>query len=184
MPIDPLPPLPMQISEDLSRPGDQSVTCRELSPEEIQREVLPDYEKTGNLLPDPAISTFMGVFDGPNLLGYLCLQVKLHAQPLVIRPGHQSILSRLIHGAEEHIARKIGPTWTYVFAPPGRLGEIPPRMGWVEEPWKVFSKLVTGSPRPVETEIPEVKMEEIRADPPPPARKRIPIWARSTDTVQ
>lgn len=126
--------LPPMIESDAS--------VRPLTPEEIQRECRPDYEATGNPLPDPATSTFLGVFKGGDLLGYLCLQVKLHAQPLVIRHGQGSILPRLIHEAEKFILERSGPQWVYAFVPAGKLSQIAQTMGMTLEPWNVLSKLV------------------------------------------
>ncbi len=102
----------------------------------------PDYAATGNLPPDPAISKILGAFAGDQVLGYLVLQLKLHAQPLVLRPGHANILSGLVHAAEAHILATAGPQWVYLFTPAGKLTQMASAMGMVQEPWCVMSKLV------------------------------------------
>ena len=65
---------------------------RELTPEEIRKYVEPGYLATGNVLPNPAQSTFVGVIRGGRVVASLGLQVKLHAQPLQIEEGHASVL--------------------------------------------------------------------------------------------
>ncbi len=122
-----------------------SPVIRPLTPDEIALHVLPDYAASGNPLPDPAISTFIGLFEG-NRVSYLCLQVKLHAQPLVLRPGHEQFLRTLVHAAESHILSTVGPTWVYLFTPAGKLAQMAQTMGMQLEPWVVMSKLITPEP--------------------------------------
>ncbi len=125
-----------------SSPPTDKIIIRPLTPEEIAEHVAPDYFATGNPLPDPAISTFLGLFTPDGKVSYLCLQLKLHAQPLVLRPGHQQFLSALVHAAESHILSTVGPTWVYLFTPAGKLAQIASAMGMQLEPWVVMSKLV------------------------------------------
>lgn len=148
----------------------EAVSFRPLSPEEIEAEVLPDYLATGNSLPDPGVSKFIGAFRGPELLAYLCLQVKLHAQPLVIRAGHAGTLPGLVHAAEAHILETVGPQWVYLFAPAGKLSQLAAACGMQLEPWVVMSRFVA----------PEQDATEIQTAPklgpsPGPTRSRIPI---------
>ncbi len=125
-----------------------STIYRALTPDEIQANVFPDYAASGNSLPDPGISTFIGAIQGSKVIAYLCLQVKLHAQPLVIRPGHQAVLGSLVRAAEDHILRTAGPTWVYLFTPAGKLTQLAQSMGMQLEPWCVMSKLVQPEPPP------------------------------------
>lgn len=138
-----------------------AITFRSLTPEEIQREVEPDYAATQNHVPDPAISTFIGAFSGNDLLAYLCLQVKLHAQPLVIRQGHGAVLPGLVHAAEAHILATAGPQWVYLFTPAGKLAQMASAMGMQLEPWVVMSKLVAPAmpPKPA-FEVVQAKVSE------------------------
>lgn len=124
-------------------PDPGRTSFRSLSSDEIAREVAPDFLRTGNPLPDPSVSRIIGAFhpDGA-LAAYLVLQVKLHAQPLVIRPGAQSVLPGLVRAAEAHILATVGPQWVYLFAPAGRLSALAQTMGMQLEPWVVLSKLV------------------------------------------
>lgn len=116
---------------------------RELTAEEIQQYVKPGYDATNNPLPDPAISTFVGVFRGGRVVASIGLQLKLHAQPLQIEDGHASVLPVLVAAAERIILQRTGPQWVYLFSPAGRLAQIAQHMGLALEPWVVMSKLVT-----------------------------------------
>jgi len=116
---------------------------RELTPEEIQQYVKPGYDATNNPLPDPAISTFVGVIRGGRVVASIGLQLKLHAQPLQIEDGHANVLPALVKAAERIILQRTGPQWVYLFSPAGRLAQIASAMGMQLEPWCVMSKLVT-----------------------------------------
>ena len=129
----PLPTTPTQPEGDCER---------ELTPEEIQQYVKPGYDATNNPLPDPAISTFVGVFRGGKVVASIGLQLKLHAQPLQIEDGHASVLPMLVKAAERIILQRTGPQWIYLFTPAGRLAQIASSMGLQLEPWVVMSKLV------------------------------------------
>lgn len=119
-----------------------AIRFRPLTPDEITREVLPDYTRAGADLPDPAISKIIGALQDDKVIGYLVLQLKLHAQPLVIRTGYQNVLSGLVHAAESHILSTAGPQWVYLFTPAGKLTQLAASMGMALEPWCVMSKLV------------------------------------------
>ena len=116
---------------------------RELTPDEIQQYVKPGYDATNNPLPDPAISTFVGVLRGGKVVASIGLQLKLHAQPLQIEEGHANVLPALVSAAERIILQRTGPQWVYLFAPAGRLAQIASAMGMQLEPWVIMSKLVT-----------------------------------------
>lgn len=127
---------------------------KELSPEEIQAYVRPKYDAKGERLPDPNASTFVGIIRGGNIVGALCLQLKLHAQPMMIEDGYSEVFEPLVHGAEEIILKKCGPQWVYLFAPAGRLSQLAQAMGMQLEPWNVLSKLVM--PEAPSKSIPEL----------------------------
>ena len=117
------------------------ISYRELTPEEI-KSVEPIFTATGNPLPDPGISTFVGAVENGKVIGFLVLQVKLHAQPMWIEEGHSQIFSPLVAEAERTILKKAGPQWVYLFVPAGRLSQLAQSMGMGLEPWNVLSKLV------------------------------------------
>lgn len=129
------------------QPGDLSdgpgLQFRELTESEIAS-VEHIFAETGNPLPDPAISTFVGAVDPDGkVLAFLVLQLKLHAQPLWIADGHSALLTSLVAEAERTILRKTGAAqWVYLFAPAGRLAQLGQAMGMGLEPWVVLSKLV------------------------------------------
>jgi len=152
---------------------------RPLTPDEIESSVKPDYDVTGNPLPDPSISTFIGALQDFQVIAYLCLQVKLHAQPLVIRDGHQSVLKSLVAAAERYILATVGPQWVYLFTPAGKLAQLASTMGMQLEPWVVMSKLV-------QPEAPAKPAFEIVSHPVPepgPFPEREDYQARADDNV-
>src|SRR5689334_14464163 len=121
---------------------------RRLTEDEIHQEVWPDFRASGNPLPDPRYSVFVGLFES-ELLAYLCLQLKLHAQPLVIRDGQSHLFPRLVHEAENYIAQTVGESWIYLFTPEGKLTQMGEAMGLTLEPWNVLSKHIEQASSPV-----------------------------------
>lgn len=146
--IDMLPPPVMATQPE----GDCE---RELTPEEIQQYVKPGYDATNNPLPDPSISTFVGVIRGGKVVASIGLQLKLHAQPLQIDEGQASVLPALVAAAERIILQRTGPQWIYLFTPAGRLAQIAQHMGLQLEPWVVMSKLVN-HPQPSRVVVDDV----------------------------
>lgn len=130
---------PIQPLDDA--PQETGISYRELTPEEI-KSVEPVFAATGNPLPDPGISTFVGAVEDGKVVGFLVLQVKLHAQPMWIEDGKSQVFAPLVAEAERTILKKAGPTWVYLFAPAGRLSQLAQSMGLGLEPWNVLSKLV------------------------------------------
>lgn len=120
--------------------------ARELTVEEIRQYVEPHYLASGNNLPDPRCSTFVGILRDGVVLASLGIQAKLHAQPLIISEGHGGLLPRLVRLAEETILAKSGPQWVYLFAPAGKLSQLAQSMGMQLEPWVVLSKLIQPEP--------------------------------------
>ena len=177
VPASSLPDGDKPISES-HRPSPSGTIFRMLTPDEIQAHVLPDYERSGNPLPAPSDSTFIGALESDQVVAYLCLQVKLHAQPLVIRPGHSDILKSLIRAAESHILSTIGPTWVYLFTPAGRLSQIASTMGMQLEPWCVMSKLVAPEP----PERPAFEIVPAREPDPGPFPERGQYQARGNES--
>ena len=116
-------------------------SIRVMTPEEIKAEE-PIFASTGNPLPNPATSTFLGVFRGGKRVAFLVLQLRLHTEPLYIEEGHSAVLPALVKAAEEYILRNVGPQWVYLFAPAGRITQLAQAMGMQLEPYCVLSKLV------------------------------------------
>lgn len=114
---------------------------RELTTSEI-KSVESVFTDTGNPLPDPAISTFIGCVKDGKVVGFLVLQVKLHAEPMWIEEGHSDVFTGIVRAAEKTIIGRAGPQWVYLFAPAGRVSQLAQHMGMQLEPWCVLSKLV------------------------------------------
>ena len=133
-----------------------------LTADELALYVRPDYDATGNPLPDPRYSVFLGVVRDGEVLAYICLQLKLHAQPLVIKPGHAAMLPRLVAAAEDHILQTTGPQWVYLFAEDS-LVKMATAMGMQLEPWHVLSKFVGPSKVQVLNPIESLSNAEGRA---------------------
>ena len=151
MKIDMLPPPEMLV------PGADEV--RVMTPEEIAAEE-PMFLANGTPLPNPATCVFIGVFRGGKRVAFLALQVRLHAEPMYIEPGHSDVLTKLVRFAEKFILEKTGPQWVYLFAPAGRVAQLAAAMGMQQEPWVIMSKLVA-------PEIPDKIPPFLQPDPEP-----------------
>lgn len=123
-------------------PGEPEI--RELTLKEIQS-LAPQFEATGNSLPSPGSSTFIGILIDGVIKGFQCLQLKIHAQPTQIDEGYSHLFSALCRKSEEVILAKSGPQWVYVFTSPGRMAALAESRGMTIEPWCVLSKLVQPS---------------------------------------
>lgn len=146
-------------------------SVRLLTEAEIQT-LAPVFAEQGAGLPDPATSFFVGSVDGDGVVNaFLVLQLKVHAQPLWIRPGHESVFRNLTSTAEQIVQERTGGNvWIYLFAPAGKLSRMAEVAGMHLEPWNVWSKLVEPISAPVEAKQPERE--------PSPRPKRVPIWQR------
>jgi hypothetical protein len=127
-----------------------------MTPAEVALEE-PIFVENGSSLPDPATSVFLGVFRNGQRVAFLVLQLKLHAEPLYVEPGHSAVFAPLVKAAEDYILANAGPQWVYLFAPAGRISQLAASMGMQMEPFVVMSKLVAPpipSKGPVEFNVP------------------------------
>lgn len=141
----------------------QGTEYRELTAEEIQT-VAGVFTDRGAQLPDPATSSFIGAVEDGRVIGFLVLQLKLHAEPMWIEPGHSAVFAPLVHKAEEVILQRTGPQWVYLFAPAGRVSQMAVTMGMQIEPWVVMSKLVM----PEAPQVPVVELLPMEVPEPEP----------------
>lgn len=105
-------------------------------------ELAPIYAEYGASLPLPGTATFVGAFKNGRRVGFICLQAKLHAEPMHITEGHSDVFVSLVKAAEQLILSKVGPQWVYAFTPAGRVTQLAHTMGMRMEPYVVMSKLV------------------------------------------
>ena len=129
---------------------------RELTPEEIAS-VEPVFASQGASLPDPKTSTFVGAIRDGKVVGFLVLQLTLHAEPMWIEEGHSDLFTGIVREAENTILRKCGPAWVYLFAPAGRITQLAQTMGMMQEPYCIMSKLVQPT-------LPTKPVVELRSD--------------------
>lgn len=124
-----------------------ALEVRTLTPEEIQS-VEHIFLATGNPLPNPSISRFIGAVEGGLVRAFLVLQVKLHAEPMWIEPGWQHLFRRLVLTAEQEILSTCGPSVVYMFAPFSnpKISQLGLSMGMQIEPNTVLSKFVGMEP--------------------------------------
>lgn len=135
--MDFLPISSAAVSEDI----------RVLTADEIKT-VEHHFTDRGVGLPDPQYSVFVGAVKDGRVLGFIVLQIKLHAEPMVIEEGHSDLFKPIVAKAEQTILERCGPSWVYLFAPAGRIAQLASTMGMQQEPWVVMSKLVM-PPEPV-----------------------------------
>lgn len=117
------------------------IEYRELTPDEVAS-LIPIFQGQDAVFPRPEYSRFVGAVEGGKVIGFIVLQIQLHAEPMWIEEGRASIFKGLITEAEKTILRTSGPQLVYVFAPAGRVSQMATSMGMQLEPWVVLSKLV------------------------------------------
>lgn len=125
--------------------GDDSTgapNVRLLTPNEVLS-LDAEFKQRGCCLPDPASSFFVGAVEDGKVVGYLVIQSVTHAEPMRIAEGHQHLVSRIVHTAEQIISERITePMNVFLMAEPGRVAELAERLGMKAEPWMVLSKRV------------------------------------------
>lgn len=145
-------------------PTEQLDEIRVMTPEEVAAEESV-FAAQGASLPDTRYATFIGVFRGGKRVAFLVLQIKLHAEPLLIEEGHSAVLGPLVSFAERYILEKCGPQWVYLFAPAGRTAQLAQAMGMQLEPYVILSKLVqaeTPSKGVTELVVPRAETEVVQ----------------------
>lgn len=141
-------------------PSDPAAEVRVLTQEEIYT-LIPDFiERGATDLPDPSSSFFVGAVEGDKI-SFLCVQLKIHAQPFLLRPGHEHLFRSIIHAAEDTIKQRLaGKHYVYLFVPPDdkQLQGLARAAGMLREPWDVMSKgiecnVVPAPPPETESEV-------------------------------
>ena len=136
---------------------------RELTSEEIST-VEAVFTERGHSLPHPAQSTFVGAVQNGKVLGFLVLQVKLHAEPMWIADGHSDLFMSIAHEAEKIVLSRVGPCWVYLFSPAGKIAQLAQSMGMQMEPYVIMSKLVTPEAPPKPVVSLDLPLEEVSVD--------------------
>lgn len=132
---------------------------RELTQDEIKT-LEPIFTAAGTGLPDPAISTFIGKVVNGEVVAFLVLQLRLHAEPVWIKEGYSQNFLPLVSEAEKVILRKVGPQWVYLFAPAGKVAQLAQSVGMQIEPWVVLSRLVMPeAPAPITIDLDALPVE-------------------------
>lgn len=119
----------------------KGVEVRELTPEEIET-IIPIFTANEASLPNPAVSTIVGVVRDGRVVGFGVLQQTLHAEPVYLEDGESDQFLSLVHEMEKTVLRRCGPQWVYLFCPAGKITRLAQTMGMQLEPWCVLSKLV------------------------------------------
>ena len=125
---------------------------RLLTAEEVAT-LAPIFAERGATLPAPEHSYFVGTVDDEGAVtSFLVVQLRVHAEPLWIKPGNERVFRSLVTVAEQTIAERIqGAVEVYLFAPAGKVARMAEVAGMQMEPWVVYSKRVEGLQKPVET---------------------------------
>lgn len=119
---------------------------RLLTPEEVAS-LQPIFAREGGELPPPEHSFILGSTapDG-HVVAFLVVQLRVHAEPVWVEKGHESVVMSLVHAAEQTIAEKVpGGCDVFLFAPAGRVSTLAAKAGMRLEPWAVWSKHVEGA---------------------------------------
>ncbi len=123
----------------------------------------PIFAREGGELPPPEHSFFLGSTapDG-HVVAFLVVQLRVHAEPVWVEKGHESVVMSLVHAAEQTISEKVpGGCDVFLFAPAGRVSTLVAKAGMRLEPWAVWSKHVDGVV-PVQPEVdPIIEVPEV-----------------------
>lgn len=151
-------------------------TVRLLTEAEIQT-LAPVFAEQGTSLPDPSTSFFVGTVDDEgSVTSFLVVQLRVHAEPMWIKPGHESVFRSLVHAAEQTIQERTGGGCdVFLFAPAGKIARLAEVSGMRTEPWVVYSKTIAPID-PVEPKYDHaVVVQQVGVAAP---KKRVPIWQR------
>jgi hypothetical protein len=148
----PLPDRSTQ-SDPQSSPS-EGVSTRLLTPSEISS-LEPIFKEHGAQdLPDPATSFVVGSVDANGkVVAFLVMQLKVHAQPMWIQPGHEALFRSLVNIAEKTISERVNGCWIYLFAEAGRHSKLASHVGMKLEPWNVYSKFIKAEAVPELEEV-------------------------------
>lgn len=120
-----------------------TTTFRLLEPSEVQT-LAPTFEANGVSLPNLNTSAVVGALRDGKVVGFLVLQLCLHAEPMWIEPGHSTVFPGLVQVAEQTVLERVGACNVFLFAPAGRVAQMAQAVGMRVEPWVVLSKFVGG----------------------------------------
>jgi|ERR1041385_162383 hypothetical protein len=140
---------PLEAGTDAGAGASKSASpasVRQLTVTEINNFVRPEFESRGNALPDLSQAAFFGVMRDGRLTGsFITLQLRLHADPVLLVEGDEAMLGSLVSAVKQHIVNTVGVADVYVFTPPGNTERLAQLFGMQAEPWTVFSKRVSGA---------------------------------------
>jgi len=146
--IEFLPPpdaTPTDAPEESENSSTAPVQYRVLTQEEVAS-LVPIFDQFGGSMPDPNSSFFLGAVAGGEVVGFLVVQLAVHAEPLWVRADYKHIMRPLIRATEEQIARNCGPgrhVDVFAFVPPGNVARTVQEVASMRvEPWMVLSKRV------------------------------------------
>lgn len=134
------------------------VSYRVLTPEEIER-VKPIFDERKVAMPQGGI--FIGAIENGRVIGFLVLQLKLHAEPMWIAPGKSQIFPSLVATAENYILQNSGPAYVYLFAPEGRVSEMAEAMGMTHNSEQIWYKLLGNIPPRPFVDLQPIATEEL-----------------------
>lgn len=124
------------------------IEMRVLSPDETKR-LSPIFERAGAALPDPSSSFIIGILeDGVPTESFLTIQACVHGEPMNIASRHRAYVKSMVHFAENEVVSRAGIQNVFIFVPPNEVKQLAETFGFIEQPWRVLSKMVgpTGEP--------------------------------------
>src|SRR5258708_5561022 len=83
--------------------------------------LVPVFEEFGAAMPDPRTSFIMGALSNGKVVGFLVVQLCVHAEPMWIEPGHEAVFEFIVHATERTIGERAGECDVFLFAPAGRV---------------------------------------------------------------
>lgn len=138
---------------------------RELTLAEVNNQVSKVFTENDAVVPDPRVSTVVGVVEDGEVVAFLTLQLCLHADPVWTRPGRSDLFQALVRVAEETVAQKVGGAVVFLLAEEGsRVERLAGALGF-EKGLRAMHKFVAPATVPVTTVPPDDEDDDGDDDP-------------------
>lgn len=114
---------------------------RILTQEEVQS-LAPIFAEHGDVLPDPSTSFFVGSVADGKVVGFIAVQLKIHAEPMWLDSGAEHLFRPLVREVERVIVERCGSAEVYLFAPEGKITRLAEIAGMEKMPFNAMVKNV------------------------------------------
>lgn len=136
-------PNPQPVAAPVERVSRIPADYRILTPDEIQT-IVPVFEAMGATLPDPALSQIVGAVKSGRVVGFIVLQLCLHAEPMWIEPGHSEVFNGISRTAQDVVAERTGGARVFLFADADKVTRLSDINEFERINSPVYTKYISG----------------------------------------